>query len=118
MLNRIEDLQAEIATLREENQRLRNGRPRTVLVNALALVPKGVQAMVAAPIRTVFAVGWAKTVRAQWREVVTGFRERFPRAAALMAAAEGDVRAYLAVPREHGRPGARWALEHQIRWNG
>ena len=71
--------------------------------NALALVPKGMQAMVAATIRTVFAQPTAKAARAQWKEVVAGFRERFPRVAALMAAAEADVLAYLAFPREHWR---------------
>jgi putative transposase len=71
--------------------------------NALALVPKGVQAMVAATIRTVFAQPTATAARAQWTEVVQGFRERFPRLAALMEAAETDVLAYLAFPREHWR---------------
>ena len=71
--------------------------------NALALVPKGVQAMVAATIRTVFAQPTATAARAPWREVVRGFRERFPRVAALMEAAEADVLAYLAFPREHWR---------------
>jgi transposase-like protein len=71
--------------------------------NALALVPKGVQAMVAATIRTVFAQPTAKAARAQWQEVVQGFRERFPRVAQLMEAAEPDVLAYLAFPREHWR---------------
>jgi len=71
--------------------------------NALALVPKGVQAMVAATIRTVFAQPTATAARAQWTEVIRGFRERFPRVAALMEAAEADVLAYLAFPREHWR---------------
>jgi putative transposase len=71
--------------------------------NALALVPKGVQAMVAATIRTVFAQPTAKAARAQWAEVVRGFRDRFPRVAALMEQAEPDVLAYLAFPREHWR---------------
>jgi putative transposase len=71
--------------------------------NALALVPKGVQAMVAATIRTVFAQPTAKAARTQWQEVVKGFRERFPRVAALMEAAEADVLAYLTFPREHWR---------------
>jgi putative transposase len=71
--------------------------------NALALVPKGVQAMVAATIRTVFVQPTAKAARAQWQEVVRGFGERFPRLAALMETAEADVLAYLAFPREHWR---------------
>jgi putative transposase len=85
--------------------------------NALALVPKGVQALAAATIRTVFAQPTAKAARAQWAEVIKGFRERFPRVAALMEAAEADVLAYLAFPREHWRrvpsgPGA------PIPWSG
>jgi transposase-like protein len=71
--------------------------------NALALVPKGVQAMVAATIRTAFAQPTATAARAQWREVVRGFRERFPRLAMLMEEAEADVLAYLAFPAEHWR---------------
>jgi transposase-like protein len=71
--------------------------------NALALVPKGMQAMGAATIRTVFAQPTAKAARAQWQEVVAGLRERFPRVAALMAAAEAAVLAYLAFPRAHWR---------------
>jgi putative transposase len=71
--------------------------------NALAQVPKGVQAMVAATIRTVFAQPTAKAARAQWSEVVKNFRERFPRVAQLMEAAATDVLAYLAFPREHWR---------------
>jgi putative transposase len=71
--------------------------------NALALVPKGVQAMVAASIRTAFAQPTAKAARAQWREVADGFRKHYPRLAALMDEAEADVLAYLAFPREHWR---------------
>ena len=71
--------------------------------NALALVPKGVQAMVAASIRTVFAQPTSKAARAQWREVADGFRKPYPRLAALLDAAEADVLAYLAFPREHWR---------------
>ncbi len=71
--------------------------------NALALVPKGMQAMVAATIRTVFAQPTAAEARAQWRRVADGFRETWPRLAALMDEAEADVLAYLAYPREHWR---------------
>jgi transposase-like protein len=81
--------------------------------NALALVPKGVQAMVAATIRTVFVQPSPDLARQQWRQVADGFRARFPRLAELMDGAEADVLAYLAFPREHWRPGAPWALEHQ-----
>jgi len=71
--------------------------------NALALVPKGMQALVAATIRTVFAQPTAEAAQQQWRQVADGFRARWPRLAALLAAAEGDVLAYLAFPREHWR---------------
>jgi len=71
--------------------------------NALALVPKGMQTLVAATIRTVFAQPTAETAQAQWRHVADGFRSRWPRLAALMDEAESDVLAYLAFPREHWR---------------
>jgi len=71
--------------------------------NALALVPKGMQALVAATIRTVFAQPTAEAARAQWRAVADGFRERWPRLAGLLDAAEADVLAYLAFPPAHWR---------------
>jgi len=73
------------------------------LRNALALVPKGVQQLVAATIRTVFAQPTAEAARRQWRQVADGFRARWPRLAALLDEAESDVLAYLAFPREHWR---------------
>jgi putative transposase len=71
--------------------------------NALALVPKGMQALVAATMRTVFAQPTPEQAREQWRRVADGFRARWPRLAALMDDAESDVLAYLACPREHWR---------------
>ena len=71
--------------------------------NALALVPKGMQALVASTIRTVFAQPDAATAREQWQRVADGFRSRWPRLAALMDEAEADVLAYLAFPPEHWR---------------
>ncbi len=73
------------------------------LRNALALVPKGAHALVAATIRTVFAQPDAAKARSQWRQVADGFRDRWPRLADLMDEAEADVRAYLAFPPEHWR---------------
>ena len=70
---------------------------------ALALVPQGMQALVAATVRTVFAQPTAEQAREQWRRVADGFRERWPRLAVLMDEAETDVLAYLAFPREHWR---------------
>lgn len=71
--------------------------------NALSLVPKGMQALVAATIRTIFAQPTAEQAREQWGRVADGFRERFPRLATLMGDAEAEVLAYLAFPREHWR---------------
>ena len=71
--------------------------------NALALVPKGVQPLVAATIRTVFAQPTVETAQQQWRQVADGFRARFPRLADLMEDAEADVLAYLAFPSAHWR---------------
>ena len=71
--------------------------------NALALVPKGAQQLVAATIRTVFAQPDATSAREQWRRVADGFRERFPRLADLMDDAEADVLAYLPFPSAHWR---------------
>ena len=73
------------------------------LRNALALVPKAAQALVAATIRTVFAQPTAEAARQQWRQVIDGFQGRWPRLADLMAAAESDVLAYLAFPAPHWR---------------
>ena len=73
------------------------------LRNALALVPKGTQQLVAATIRTVFAQPTAEQAREQWRRVADGFRARWPRLAALMDEAAVDVLAYLAFPSAHWR---------------
>ena len=61
------------------------------LRNALALVPKAAQQLVAATLRTVFAQPTAEQAHAQWRQVAEHFRPRFPRLAALMDDAEADV---------------------------
>jgi len=71
--------------------------------NALALVPKGAQQLVAATIRTVFAQPTAEAARGQWRQVADGFRARWPRLAALLDEAEPEVLAYLAFPAAHWR---------------
>ena len=73
------------------------------LRNALALVPKAAQALVAATIRTVFAQPTPEAARAQWRHVADSFRARWPRLAALLDDAEADVLAYLAFPSAHWR---------------
>jgi transposase-like protein len=71
--------------------------------NALALVPKGAQQMVAATIRTVFFQPDADSARATWRRVADGFRPRWPRLAHLLDLAEDEVLTYLAFPQEHWR---------------
>ncbi len=71
--------------------------------NALALVPKGAQQMVAATIRTVFVQPDPQAAREQWRRVADSFRGRFPKLAQLLDDAEADVLAYLAFPPEHWR---------------
>jgi putative transposase len=71
--------------------------------NALALVPKSAQQLVAATIRTVFAQPEGEMARQTWRQVAEGFRPRYPKLAALLDEAESDVLAYLAFPAEHWR---------------
>ncbi len=71
--------------------------------NALALVPKGAQQLVAATIRTVFAQPDAASAYEQWRRVADGFRKRFPRLATLLDEAEAEVLAYVAFPQAHWR---------------
>ena len=71
--------------------------------NALALVPKSAQQLVAATIRTVFAQPDAASTREQWRRVADNLRPRFPRLADLLDGAEADVLAYLAFPAAHWR---------------
>lgn len=71
--------------------------------DALGLVPKSAQQMVAATIRTVFAQPDAAAAREQWRRVADTFRARFGRLAEMLDAAEADVLAYLAFPPGHWR---------------
>lgn len=91
-------------------------RCRTHLMrNALALVPKGAQQMVAATIRTVFYQPDADSARSTWRRVADGFRPRWPRLAKLLDEAEDEVLAYLAFPHEHWRQ--IWSTNPQERLN-
>lgn len=83
--------------------------------NALALVPKGAQQMVAATIRTVFFQPDADSARATWRKVADGFRARWPRLAQLLDTAEDEVLTYLAFPQEHWRQ--VWSNNPQERLN-
>jgi transposase-like protein len=83
--------------------------------NALALVPKGAQQMVAATIRTVFVQPDAASARETWRKVADGFRGRWPKLAQLLDQAEPDVLAYLSFPQEHWRQ--IWSTNPQERLN-
>src|SRR5207302_9606929 len=69
--------------------------------DALGLVQKSAQQMVAATIRTVFAQPEAASAREQWRRVAETFRPRFSKLAELLDAAEADVLAYVAFPSGH-----------------
>jgi transposase-like protein len=83
--------------------------------NALCLVAKGTQQMVAASIRTVFVQPDAASAREQWRRVADQLRPRFPRVAELLDSAEEEVLAYLAFPQEHWRQ--IWSNNPQERLN-
>ena len=83
--------------------------------NALALVPKGAQQMVAATIRTVFVQPDAASARETWRKVADGFRARWPKLAQLLDEAEPEVLAYLSFPQEHWRQ--IWSNNPQERLN-
>src|SRR5690349_3246903 len=69
--------------------------------DALALVPKHAQQMVAATIRTVFVQPDAASARTTWRAVGDSFRSRFPRLTSMLAEAEDDVLAYANFPSAH-----------------
>jgi putative transposase len=72
-----------------------------VLRDVLTQVPRRASAMVAAFVRTIFAQPDEPSARAQLRAVVERLQTSFPKAAAILAAAEDDVLAYLACPPEH-----------------
>jgi putative transposase len=69
--------------------------------NALAHVGSKQRQMVAAAIRTAFTQETQEAARAEWRAVADRLRERFPKLGDLMDAAEDDVLAHLAFPKEH-----------------
>jgi transposase-like protein len=66
-----------------------------------AHVPRHASAMVAAFVRTIFAQPDEASARAQLRSVAERLATSVPGAAEILAAAEDDVLAYLACPREH-----------------
>lgn len=69
--------------------------------NLLAHIPHGDKDMVAAVVRTIFAQPDQTAARLQVAEVATRLEKPFPKAAALLRAAEEDVLAYMTFPREH-----------------
>jgi putative transposase len=72
-----------------------------LLRDVLAHVPKGAQGLIAAFARTIFAQPDGPSAHRQLGDVAEHLRTRFPKAAETLLAAEDDVLAYTAVPREH-----------------
>ena len=71
--------------------------------NALSLVPKGAQSMVAAAVRSIFEQPDEPSARAQLRRVIDGLQPRFARVAELLTSAEADLLAHFAFPSAHRR---------------
>jgi transposase-like protein len=69
--------------------------------NLLAHIPHGDKDMVAATVRTIFAQPTRAAARSQVDQVAQMLRQHWPKAAALLLAAEDDVLAYMSFPREH-----------------
>jgi putative transposase len=72
-----------------------------VMRNVLAHVPRGDKGVVAVAIRTIFAQPQQEAARQQLAEVVLRMEPIWPRAAAVLAASEDDVLAYMAFPSDH-----------------
>jgi putative transposase len=69
--------------------------------NALAFANKGQRQAVLAVINTIFVQDSPESASAQWRLVSDQLREKFPKLAAMMDAAEQDVLAFMGFPRVH-----------------
>lgn len=69
--------------------------------NLLVHVPKQAQTMVSALVRTIFAQSDPAKARTEWGHVVDRLDERFPKAAARLVDAEGDILADMGFPHEH-----------------
>jgi len=69
--------------------------------NALAHAGKGQRQMVLALINTVFAQESPAAASAQWRAVSTQLREKFPKLAALLDKAKGEVLTFMSFPKAH-----------------
>lgn len=72
-----------------------------VMRNVLAHVPRGDKGVVAVAIRTIFAQPHQEAARQQLAEVLLRMEPIWPRAAAVLAASENDVLAYMAFPSDH-----------------
>ena len=71
--------------------------------NALDLVPRGSQAMVAAAIRTIFEQPDEASASEQLRRVADGLHLRFPAVTELLAEAEADLLVHFTFPEAHRR---------------
>jgi len=71
--------------------------------NALDLVPRGSQDMVAAAIRTIFEQPDEASAQEQLRRVADGLAHRFPQVAALLTEAEPDLLVHFTFPEAHRR---------------
>jgi len=71
--------------------------------NLLGYVPKNLQSMVSAAVRTIFAQPDQQAAKSQLAVVVENLRKQFPRAVQLLEDAEEDILAYMAFPTEHWR---------------
>jgi putative transposase len=69
--------------------------------NALAFANKGQRQAVLAVINTIFVQDSPESASAQWRLVSDQLREKFPKLAAMMDAAEQDILAFMGFPRAH-----------------
>jgi putative transposase len=69
--------------------------------NALAHAGKRQRQVVLALINTVFAQESQAAASAQWRAVSTQLREKFPKLAALLDRAEGEVLTFMSFPKAH-----------------
>ena len=69
--------------------------------NALAYVPRGQHAMVAAAIRQAFIQPDRRSAGETWRHVADQLRGRWPKLGALLDDAEEDVLAYMTFPSQH-----------------
>lgn len=71
--------------------------------NALAVVPKGAQSLVASAIGSIFTQPDEASARAQLRRVADGLRARFEKAADLLEEAEADLLVHFTFPAAHRR---------------